>query len=238
MKAAMPTPHKPRRLDARSPFVFDARELGRRPGAMQQFDRDIPAAELLGVKPSGGAGGGGNGSGSASGNGNGTGGGKSEAKQTEQPASTLDGLYTAEGADLLLDLRIESVVEGVLTTGRVSGSLVAECVRCLEPVEVEVDADFQELFYYDREDLSAEEAEEAQFVVDDLLSVRELVHDALMLELPLQPLCEEDCPGLCAECGAVLAEEPDHRHETTDPRWAVLQGLDLGAGSSSQSAER
>jgi uncharacterized protein len=216
MKAAMSTPQKPRRLDARSPFVFDARELGRRPGAMLQFDRDLPAGDLLGVKQAGG--------------------GKSEAKQAERPASTLDGLYTAEGADLLLDLRIESVVEGVLATGRVSGSLVAECVRCLEPVEVEVDADFQELFYYDGEDLTAEEAEEAQFVVEDLLSVRELVHDALKLELPLKPLCEDDCPGLCAECGARLADEPDHEHETSDPRWAVLQGLDLGG--SQEPAER
>ena len=192
---------------------------------MQQFDRDLPAVELLGAKQPGQAGGG-----SANG---GKGG---EAKQAERPASTLDGLYTAEGADLLLDLRLESVVEGVLGTGRVSGSLVAECVRCLDPVEVEVDADFQELFYYDGEDLTAEEAEEAQFVVEDLLSVQELVHDSLMLELPLQPLCEEDCPGLCAECGARLADEPDHRHETSDPRWAVLQGLDLG--SFQEQAER
>src|SRR5438445_6349351 len=119
----MPAASKPRRLDARSPFVFDVRELGRRPGGMQQFDRDVPAADLLGGK------------------------------------GTLDGLYTADSADLLLDLRIESVVEGILATGRVSGSLVGECVRCLDPVEVEVDGDFQELFYYDAVDLTPEEAE-------------------------------------------------------------------------------
>jgi uncharacterized protein len=205
----MSTPQKPRRPDARSPFVFDARELGRRPGAMLQFDRDLPGERLL--RSSAGA--------------------ADKAKKAdkaEQPAATLDGLYTAEGADLLLDLRLESVVEGVLATGRVSGSVVGECVRCLDPVEVEVDADFQELFYYDADDLSAEEAEEALFVVDDLLSVEELVHDAVMLELPLQPLCGPDCPGLCAECGARLAEDPDHRHESTDPRWAALKDLDLG----------
>ena len=139
--------------------------------------------------------------------------------------TSLDGLYTPEGADLLLDLRLESVVEGVLATGRVSGSLVGECVRCLDPVEVEVDADFQELFYYDLEDLTPEELEEAVSVVEELVDVEPLVRDAVMLELPLQPLCEPDCPGLCPECGVALSENPGHSHESVDPRWAALSAL-------------
>lgn len=139
--------------------------------------------------------------------------------------SSLDDLYTAEGADLLLDLRLESVVEGVLATGRVSGSLVGECVRCLDPVEVEVDADFQELYYYDLEDLTAPEREEASAVVEELVDVEPLARDALMLELPLQPLCEPDCPGLCPQCGVALAEDPEHAHESVDPRWAALEAL-------------
>jgi uncharacterized protein len=186
----MPPVTKPKRPDARSPYVFDVREFGRRPGAMRRFDRDLPAAPLLG-------------------------GGE----------ATLDGLYSAEGAELLLDLRLESVVEGVLATGRVSGSLVAECVRCLDPVETEVDADFQELFYYDLEDLTAEELEEAVSVVEELVDVEPLVRDAVMLDLPLQPLCEPDCPGLCSECGAHLADDPEHAHESVDPRWAALSAL-------------
>jgi uncharacterized protein len=197
----MPAAPKPRRLDARSPFVFDVRELGRRAGAMRTYDRDVPAADLLGVK------------------------------------GTLDELYSGEGADLLLDLRVESVVEGILATGRVSGSLDAQCVRCLDPVEVELDADFQELFYYDVADLTAEEAEEAQLVVEDLIDVEALVHDAVMLELPLQPLCEDDCPGLCAECGARLADDPEHRHEVVDPRWAALSGLSLRGPDAGEGGE-
>jgi uncharacterized protein len=191
----MPAVSKPKRPDARSPYVFDVREFGRRPGAMRQFDRDLPAETLL------------------SGEG-----------------SSLDDLYTAEGADLLLDLRLESVVEGVLATGRVSGSLVGECVRCLDPVEVEVDADFQELYYYDLEDLTAPEREEASVVVEELVDVEPLARDALMLDLPLQPLCEPDCPGLCPQCGVALAEDPEHTHESIDPRWAALGALgSLGA---------
>ncbi|MBS2961688.1 DUF177 domain-containing protein [Actinocrinis puniceicyclus] len=190
----MPAVSKPRRLDARSPFVFDVRELGRRAGAMREFDRELPAADLLGGENS----------------------------------ATLDGLYSADGADLQLSLRVESVVEGMLGTGRVSGSLVGECVRCLDPIEVELDADFQELFYYDAADLTAQEAQEALLVVEDLIDVGPLVRDAVMLELPLQPLCREDCPGLCAECGARLADDPDHGHETVDPRWAALSRLTPG----------
>lgn len=198
----MPAAPKPRRPDARSPFVFDVRELGRRAGAMRTFDREVPAADLLGTK------------------------------------GTLDELYSAEGADLVLDLRVESVVEGMLATGRVSGSLVGQCVRCLDPIEVEVDADFQELCYYDAADLTAEEAEEALLVIEDLIDVETLVHDAVMLELPLQPLCEDDCPGLCAECGARLADDPEHKHESVDPRWAALGELTLQASDSGEGGER
>ena len=186
----MPPVSKPKRPDARSAYVFDVREFGRRPGAMRQFDRDLTAESLISGE-----------------------------------SSSLDGLYSTEGAELLLDLRLESVVQGVLATGRASGSLVAECVRCLDPVEVEVDADFQELFYYDLEDLSAEEREEALSVIEELVDVEPLVRDAVMLELPLQPLCEPDCPGLCAECGVALAENPGHAHESVDPRWAALGAL-------------
>ena len=50
-----------------------------------------------------------------------------------------------------------------------------------------------------------------------------------MLALPFQPLCEDDCPGLCTECGARLADDPDHPHDAPiDPRWAGSQELQQG----------
>jgi uncharacterized protein len=53
-----------------------------------------------------------------------------------------------------------------------------------------------------------------------------LLRDAVVLALPFQPLCQDDCPGLCVECGARLADDPGHQHdEPVDPRWAALQGL-------------
>ena len=47
----------------------------------------------------------------------------------------------------------------------------------------------------------------------------------LVTELPLAPVCRDDCPGLCPECGALLAEDPTHQHEAVDPRWAALRTL-------------
>jgi uncharacterized protein len=43
--------------------------------------------------------------------------------------------------------------------------------------------------------------------------------------LPFKPVCRDDCPGLCSECGARLADDPDHHHEVLDPRWAALSAL-------------
>ncbi len=51
------------------------------------------------------------------------------------------------------------------------------------------------------------------------------LRDAVVLALPLAPLCTDDCPGLCVECGGRRADlAPDHGHETLDPRWAALRG--------------
>jgi len=139
-----------------------------------------------------------------------------------------------EGAQMRLDLRLESVMEGVLVTGTVRVPLTGECVRCLEPLEQECEADFQEMFSYpDADDRSrfAEadddaEDEETFHLVGDLLDLEPALRDAVVLSLPLQPVCREDCPGLCPRCGALLADDPDHDHnEAVDIRWAALEGL-------------
>jgi len=139
-----------------------------------------------------------------------------------------------EGAALELDLRLESVVEGVLVTGTVEADLKGECVRCLEPVEQSLDTEFQELYYYPEADMSRfgpstknddDEDEEASRLEGDLFDLEPVLRDAVVLALPLQPVCQEDCLGLCSECGARLTDDPDHHHEAVDPRWAALQEL-------------
>jgi uncharacterized protein len=129
-----------------------------------------------------------------------------------------------ENADLQLDLRLESVLEGVLVSGIVRGHYTGECVRCLEAVEGDVTADLQELFVYpDVEREQSDDGDEEPRLVGTLLDMEPVVRDALVLALPLQPVCREDCRGLCPECGTRLADDPDHRHDRIDPRWAALQ---------------
>ena len=114
-------------------------------------------------------------------------------------------------------------MEGVLVTGTAQAGLAGECARCLEAVDEDIVADFQELFVYEKSDA---EDDEASRLEGDLLDLEPLLRDAVVLQLPFQPLCREDCPGLCTECGARLADDPGHQHdEAIDPRWASLQGL-------------
>ena len=68
--------------------------------------------------------------------------------------------------------------------------------------------------------------DETSLLEEDLLDLEPLLRDAVVLALPFQPLCMDDCPGLCTECGARLADDPDHSHDAPiDPRWAGLQQI-------------
>jgi uncharacterized protein len=138
----------------------------------------------------------------------------------------IEVLRVPEGAPVELDLRTEAVMEGVLVTGTARAALEGECVRCLEPISEEIEVRFQELFVYDDREVDPDEELEVSKLQDDLVDLEPLLRDAVVLALPFQPLCEDDCPGLCAECGARLADDPDHSHgEPVDPRWAALATL-------------
>ncbi|MCG5214486.1 YceD family protein [Streptosporangium soli] len=135
----------------------------------------------------------------------------------------VDMIGVPKDAEVELDMRLEAVMEGVLVTGTARAPLSGECARCLEPLTSEIEVEFQELFFYSAEDA----AEDDSLLVGDLLDLEPVFRDAAVLALPLSPVCREDCPGLCTECGVRLAEAgPDHRHEKIDARWAVLQGLE------------
>lgn len=140
----------------------------------------------------------------------------------------IEVLAVPEGAPVHLDLRLEAVMEGVLITGTAQAELEGECARCLEPIHDQIEATLQELFVYDdiRDSAEAEEDDEVSMLRDDLVDLEPLLRDAVVLALPFQPLCQPDCPGLCSECGARLADDPDHAHDAPiDPRWSALQGL-------------
>jgi uncharacterized protein len=139
----------------------------------------------------------------------------------------IEVLRVPEGSPVEFALRLEAVMEGVLVTGTAHAELEGECARCLAEIHDEVVADVQELFVYDDGDIAAdEEADDVSRLEGDLLDLEPLLRDSVVLSLPFQPLCRDDCPGLCAECGARLADDPGHQHdEPIDPRWAALEGL-------------
>ncbi|HTY29235.1 MAG TPA: DUF177 domain-containing protein [Mycobacterium sp.] len=146
----------------------------------------------------------------------------------------LEFIAIEEGADLDLDLRLESVSEGVLVTGTVRAPTIGECSRCLGPFNGEIEIGLTELFAYpDSATESTTEEDEVGHVVDQTVDIEQPVVDAVGLALPFAPLCSEDCPGLCPDCGVALATaEPGHHHDKIDPRWAKLAGMvdDAGGG--------
>jgi uncharacterized protein len=134
------------------------------------------------------------------------------------------------GSPVELDLRLESVVEGVLVSGTATVQLRGECVRCLGPISDQLEVEIQELYVYPGVEPDDDFASRLE---GDLIDLEPLLRDAVVLDLPFQPLCREDCAGLCVECGANLNESPDHRHEQgLDPRWAALQALEGERGES------
>jgi uncharacterized protein len=138
----------------------------------------------------------------------------------------IDVLGVREGSPVELDLRLEAVMEGVLVSGTARVHVVGECARCLDPLEHDLEVELQELYTYDDEDdvpIEGVEDEEVSRLDGDLLDLEPLVRDAVVLSLPFGPLCRDDCPGLCPDCGARLADDPGHDHgERIDPRWAAL----------------
>ena len=168
--------------------------------------------------------------------------GSARARQLVVPAPEdlrLELARVPGGADVELDLRFEAVTEGILVTGSATAPLVGECARCLAPLASTVTASFTELYLYDGHDQhdgddqhewhdEYEEPDEERYLDGDLLDLEQAFRDAVVLALPMSPLCRDDCPGLCVECGVPLAQAgPGHRHEAApDPRWAALAQLD------------
>lgn len=161
-------------------------------------------------------------------------------RRVRLPAPAPEGLGLVDligvpvGAELDLDLRLESVMEGVLVSGTLTGPLTGECGRCLEPIHDQLVVVVQELFVYPEGSTDQDEDDEVARMEGDLIDLVPTLRDAVVLALPLTPLCRQDCQGLCATCGERLDDlPPDHSHDTTDARWGALSGL-LGPSTTDQ----
>jgi uncharacterized protein len=191
-------------------FLFNTHDLPRRAGEMREYSLDIPAPMRFGI----------------------------------------DVIAVAEDQGIHIEMRLDAVGEGVLVGASVSSIAEGECIRCLEPVELPISRYFQELYRYAPEKAHTKaqrRAAEAQDDLDededlmvdgDLINLEGPIRDAIVLALPINPLCEVNCPGLCPGCGVKWSLlEAEHRHDAKDPRWAGLDELDFESQTRFQDLE-
>ncbi|HEY1825046.1 MAG TPA: DUF177 domain-containing protein [Acidimicrobiales bacterium] len=124
-------------------------------------------------------------------------------------------------ASVHVALRIESFSGGIRAKGRVGAPWHGICRRCSAPVlgvsEVAVSERFVE---------HPEASDEMSYAIENnFIDLAPLVHDAILLELPLAPLCRPDCRGLCPQCGIDRNESTCSCQAPKDPRWDRLDGL-------------
>lgn len=122
------------------------------------------------------------------------------------------------------DLRAESVVEGILVTGRVAGSGDFKCARCLIDLDAPVEVELTELFVSSGHENEADE--DAYKVSGKEIHLEPMLRDAFVLALPLKPICSEECRGMCSGCGKNLNEaDCTCSQDEIDPRWAELASV-------------
>jgi uncharacterized protein len=187
-------------------YHLNTHELPRRAGEMKEYQLDLIAPEAVGVP-----------------------------------------LIGVQVGDIIeVDARLEAVTEGILLSAEIYAVATGECIRCLDPVELEIDRTIQELYLYEDDGSNKKsqqkkgQQKKAAPVEDDLgeddllyldgviMDLEPPIRDAIVLDLPVNPLCDPECLGLCPDCGQKWANLPeDHAHEVIDARWAGLDGLDF-----------
>lgn len=135
------------------------------------------------------------------------------------PEKWGEGLVSVDaGTPVDLDVRLESVHEGILVSGTAAAEYTGVCGRCLTDIAEGLEVEFQELFAY-----PGDEATDFE-VQDDHVDLETLVRDAIVLSLPFQPVCQPDCPGLDPATGERLTTSTGtEQREPLDTRWAALQ---------------
>lgn len=190
---------------ARSVFIFNTHDLPHRAGEMREYELDLKITEPLGI----------------------------------------DLLAVKPGEIIEVDLRIQAVDEGVLATARVVTSASGECTRCLKPITWPIDENFTELYYYEARATKSSNKKSARakgssndeidlaeedlsFMVGDDIDLEPAIRDAIILNMEVNPLCKEDCPGIAATQGDNWAFLPADKPQTPqDPRWSALNDFPL-----------
>jgi uncharacterized protein len=150
--------------------------------------------------------------------------GASRRVEAEGPIDDLGrlGVSVPEGSPVTVDVELTSDPGGLSAVGTVTADWVGECRRCGGPVGGSVVAAVRERFVPAD---AAESDEDAYPIVDDQVDLDALAREAVLLELPLAPLCRDTCLGLCPQCGTNWNESPCECRPAPDPRWSVLDQL-------------
>jgi uncharacterized protein len=104
--------------------------------------------------------------------------------------------------------------QGILIQGNFQGTAPAECVRCLTDFRQVLHSTFDELYAFDQRSIT-----ESGLILpeDGNIDLETLVREYLLIEYPINPICKDDCRGLCSYCGQNLNELPvDHHHKEED----------------------
>ena len=147
--------------------------------------------------------------------------GHSRAVHVDEPVEglALELATVPEDAPIEADLLLKSVIEGILVSGPLRGSMRMSCARCLKTFDQPFDVSVHELFIHDRE----EEADEYPLADDGAIDIEPMVRDAVLLQVPFSPLCRPGCRGLCERCGGDRNfDECTCRPVAADPRWEIL----------------
>ena len=151
------------------------------------------------------------------------------------PEKWGEGLVAVDkGEPIVVEVRLESVHEGILVSGSVDTEYTGICGRCLRDIAEGLQVEFQELFAYPRDEATDFE------VQDDHVDLETLVRDAAVLSLPFQPVCQPDCPGLDPQTGERLTVSTGTEQAAPiDPRWSALQQItDQDGKAESRAAEK
>jgi uncharacterized protein len=140
------------------------------------------------------------------------------------PRSSAD-TAVPEGAEAICEVTLESFSGGVMVTGTVTSAWEGVCRRCAEPVGGGLRIPVRERFTEPGARYGDPDDDEAYPIVDDELDLAPMIRDAIVLELPLAPLCRDDCRGLCPHCGNDLNVDSCTCVAPRDPRWANLDVL-------------
>lgn len=106
---------------------------------------------------------------------------------------------------------ITNTGDALLVTGTVEGEAKTACARCLDAFGFSVTGDVEGYYLLDETKAAPEDMDDDEFEVlpsDNIIDLEPLITAALLLEFPLIPLCDDECRGLCPQCGANLNEGP------------------------------